>query len=126
MSANDRVLTLPLASKIPPTFKCDIEVWPISKSTNGDGELSPFRLGPCTTPDGVEFQNMENLWQFSKVYVHLDHIEKGKVGRGLPNDNWLQWHREGAEDTHAHRHPAGKGSIPAYSWWRSQCLSYIT
>jgi hypothetical protein len=68
---------------------------------------------------------MENLWQFSKVYPQLDHVETRGSLKGLPNKNWHDWHKEGAADTTAHRYPAGKGQIPAYSFWDGYCLGYI-
>lgn len=114
-----RALTLPMRAKIPSGFKCDLEVWPVS--THEGRELSPFFLGPCTTPSGIEFQNMENLWQFSKVYPQLGHVND----KGLPSDEWRAWHKHGAADTRARRYPAGKGQVPAYSWWNRHCLSYI-
>jgi hypothetical protein len=31
-------------------------------------DLSPFHLGPCELYDGHVSKNMENAWQYSKVY----------------------------------------------------------
>jgi hypothetical protein len=123
--AKGKVLTLPMSAKIPEDFECDIEVWSVSRSQGGDGTLSPFRLGPCRTLNGIKFQNMENLWQFSKVYPQMDHIETSGSQKGLPNDAWWEWHFSGAKSERAQRYPAGKGQIPAYSYWGTYCLSYI-
>lgn len=125
MAKHSGVLALPLRAKIPADFRCDIEVWPISRTNGPDGTLSPFFLGPCTTPDGIEFQNMENMWQYSKVYPHLGHVHTRGELAGLPNSKWFDWHHKGAESVVAHRYPAGKGAVPAYSLWNGQCLSYI-
>lgn len=80
-------------------------------------ELSPFRL----TPHNGYFANVENAWQYSKVYRKLGHI--GKDGR--PNDSWHEWHRE-AERKAPNRYPAGRGAKPEYQYWRGRLLSYTT
>ena len=91
-----------------------------SKSlTDWQVELSPFYLGPCTTPDGASAKRFENLWQFSKVYPqHVD-------AAGEPNQSWLDWRAQGFADDRAHRYPMGKGKKPLYSWWGGQKLGYI-
>lgn len=119
------VLTLPMSAKIPADFKHDLEIWPVSRSKGEDRVLSPFFLGPCSAPDGLEFQNMENLWQYSKVYPQHGHVETEGPSRGLPSGKWYSWREDGANSVEAHRYPAGRGQIPAYSYWNRQCLSYI-
>ena len=91
-----------------------------SKSlTDWQVELSPFYLGPCTTPDGAIAIRFENLWQFSKVYPHqVD-------ATGDPNKDWFGWRNQGFSDTKAHRYPMGKGKKPLYSWWKGEKLGYI-
>jgi len=83
-------------------------------------ELSPFILGPINTyVEGLQSQNFENLWQFSKVYhEHLD-------SNGEPNLEWYAWRNAGWRDKKAHRYPMGKGRIPAYSYWDGRKLGYI-
>lgn len=125
MARPGKVLTLPLSANIPGDFKCDLEIYPTSRGPQRDRVLSPFLLGPCATPAGIEFQNMENLWQFSKVYPKLGHVNADGPRKGLPSKVWHDWHQEGAADTFAHRYPAGKGAIPAYSYWHHHCLSYV-
>lgn len=81
-------------------------------------DLSPFMLGPIDVP-GARAENFENLWQFSKVYKpHL-------APDGEPTPEWFDWRAKGFADKHAHRYPMGKGSIPMYSWWKSEHLGYI-
>jgi hypothetical protein len=125
MAKAGKVLTLPMRASIPRDFVCDLEVSPVSRGTLEEQTLSPFLLGPCRTPNNVEFQNMENLWQFSKVYPQLGHVETEGPNKGLPNDTWSDWHLQGAADSYAHRYPAGRGQVPAYSYWGRYCLSYI-
>ena len=79
--------------------------------------FSPFKLGPVTLDDGSVSRNMENAWQFSKVYA--DHVD----GNGNPTDSWWQWRSNGFADERAHRHPhVGK---PLYSYYCGQKLGYI-
>lgn len=82
-------------------------------------DLSPFLLGPCAMYDGLESLNMENAWQFSKVYadqVDIDHN---------PLPEWYKWRDKGIASKFAYRYPKGKGAIPLYSYWNGEKLSYI-
>jgi ribulose bisphosphate carboxylase small subunit len=90
-----------------------------SRSTNWGKELSPFYLGPCTTPEGIVASNVENLWQFSKVYAEFVDSEKN------PTALWREWSRHGMKLKRAVRYPAGKGAIPLFSFWKNQKLDYI-
>lgn len=81
--------------------------------------LSPFLLGPVDLYDGHRALRMENAWQFSKVYPE-------DVGAdGTPAEDYWEWAKAGWADERAHRHPKGKGRVPAYSWWDGDSLSYI-
>lgn len=80
--------------------------------------LSPFVIGPCTLWGGHVSRNMENAWQFSKVYP-------SQLADGEPSDAWLRWAMAGWKDSRAHRYPMGKGARPAYSYWDGQHLGYI-
>lgn len=81
--------------------------------------LSPMYLGPVDMWGGHRSLNVENAWQFSKVYIqHTDSM-------GLPSRKWLEWATNGWADRWAHRYPMGKGAIPLYSWWDGKRLDYI-
>lgn len=90
-----------------------------SRSRNWSRELSPFLLGPVELYDGTFAQNVENAWQFSKVY--RKHLNKNQD----ISNAWFEWSRAGFNDTRAHRYPMGKGVIPLCSYWNGQFLSYI-
>lgn len=80
--------------------------------------LSPMLLGPVEVRPGLISQNVENAWQFSKVYKqHTD-----KYG---PTPEYWKWAMAGFADTYAHRYPMGKGAIPEYSVWNHEKLDYI-
>lgn len=90
-----------------------------SRSTNVIGRaLSPFVLGPIKLYDGYVAQNVENAWQFSKVYPEHDFM-------GAPNEAYWKWAQEGWSSRYAHRYPMGKGVKPRYSWWDGQPLTYV-
>lgn len=84
-------------------------------SSNGEyRELSPFIL-PAPPAN-----NLENLWQFSKVYKkHTMPID------GYPDASWYKWRDWGYSQDRAYRYPMGKGAIPEYSLWDGEKLDYI-
>ncbi|GAH64165.1 unnamed protein product [marine sediment metagenome] len=67
-------------------------------------ELSPFML------PAPPAKNLENLWQFSKVY--LEHLVDDVI-----QPVWFQWRDNGWVDKRAHRYPMGKGRKPEFSYW---------
>jgi hypothetical protein len=88
----------------------------INVTTSGgpNGSLfSPMRLGPVRVYQGLGMnsfaKNVENAWQFSKVYPEHDN-------NGEPTEEWYDWRDKGFNDSWAHRYPMGKGAIPLYSW----------
>ncbi len=82
-------------------------------------QFSPFHLGPVILKDGGISKNVENAWQFSKVYPqHLE--ENGTLGR-----KWVNWAASGYSDTKAYRYPMGKGAKPLYSYYDGMRLDYI-
>lgn len=81
--------------------------------------LSPFHIGPVQLYDGAAAYNVENAWQFAKVYpVHVDKEEN-------PTQEYFDWAREGWRTRRAIRYPMGKGAVPLYSWWAGEKLSYV-
>lgn len=84
--------------------------------------LSPFYLGPCKLYDGAvvpEARNVENAWQFAKVYRH--HVGS----RGFPTKEYFDWARDGWRHYKAVRYPMGKGAAPEYSWWEGERMGYV-
>lgn len=90
----------------------------VSKSKIWSAGLSPFNLGPCNLYQNYTAKNVENAWQFSKVYEK--HIKNDEV-----TDEYWEWARKGWNDNYAHRYPMGKGVIPKFSLWNDERLSYI-
>jgi hypothetical protein len=83
-------------------------------------DLSPFHLGPCDMYQDFNSKNMENAWQFSKLYsIHAD-------VNGDPTDEYWDWAKKGWNDSWAHRYPMGKGAKPLCSYWNGEKLGYIS
>lgn len=103
-------------------YKCPddaIVINTTSRSDNWSRGLSPFLLGPVELYDGYVAKNVENAWQFSKVYEY--YLEED----GLIGDRYFKWAQNGWNDTRAHRYPMGKGIVPLYSYWKGKKLSYV-
>lgn len=83
-------------------------------------ELSPFYLGPCDLYEGFVSKNMENAWQYCKVY-------DGHIGEdGDPTFEYFEWATKGWKNNYAQRYPMGKGAIPRYSFWNNHKFDYVT
>lgn len=86
-----------------------------SKDKKGlGGQLSPFYLGPVPIYDNIVAKNLENAWQFSKVYP--EHFDKFN---NLIKEDYFTWAIDGWSDSFAHRYPMGKGRKPLFSYWKS-------
>jgi hypothetical protein len=90
-----------------------------SRSDSWTRGLSPFFLGPCPLYDGHVARNVENAWQFAKLYP--SHASPD----GTPTEEYWKWARKGWADDYARRYPMGRGAIPLHSWWKGEKLSYI-
>lgn len=89
-----------------------------SRSDNWSRNLSPFFIGPLDLYGGYTSINMENAWQFSKVYEYYLE-DDGSIG-----ERYFKWAQSGWKDTKAHRYPMGKGVVPLYSYWDGKTLPY--
>lgn len=90
-----------------------------SRATGWSRGLSPFFVGPVEICEGVVAHNVENAWQFAKVYpAHVD-------AQGEPTHEYWDWAMAGWTDSFAHRYPMGRGAVPLFSIWDGRKLSYI-
>jgi len=77
-------------------------------------ELSPFVI------PAPPAKNLENLWQFSKVYQeHVDY-------KSNPTPDYFIWRTKGFNNPRVQRYPMGKGRKPLYLWWNGEKLDYVT
>lgn len=90
-----------------------------SRSKNWSKGLSPFFLGPVKLYGDYTAKNVENAWQFSKVYPQFADENEN------PKDDYFRWAEKGWSDSYAQRYPMGKGRKPLYSYWNGEKLGYI-
>ena len=90
-----------------------------TRSRTGYRQLSPMLLGPVVI-DGIRAENVENAWQYSKVYPGW-----WSDALACPTPQWFAWRRQGFAKRWADRYPMGKGSKPLFAWYANQPLSYI-
>jgi len=113
MSVNLRII-----SQTDKTFPDDRVVDTTSRSRTWSRGLSPFFLGPVELYGDYVAQNMENAWQYSKVYpLHVD-------DDGNPTYEYFEWAKQGWDNPKAVRYPMGKGAKPLYSYWDGEQLTY--
>jgi hypothetical protein len=89
-----------------------------SRSTTWSRGLSPFFLGPVDLYDGYKSINVENAWQFSKVYEYYLE-DDDSVG-----NRYFKWAQDGWNAIKANRYPMGRDVKPLYSYWDGEKLSY--
>ena len=92
-----------------------------SRSLTWSRGLSPFFCGPINLYDNYTSINVENAWQYSKVYAHLDHIDDN----GNPTASYFKWAQNGWNSVKADRYPMGKGVFPKFSYWAGEKLGYV-
>ncbi|KAL6043705.1 Alkaline phosphatase [Balamuthia mandrillaris] len=92
-------------------------------------QLSPMKLGPVDyvfEQERLRATNVENLWQFSKVWPgEVD----GRTGDPLPS--WFARRKAGWADRKAHRwvrkgpKDSPNRNAPLYSFWKGRRLGYV-
>ena len=78
--------------------------------------LSPMLLGPVPLYSEMWSLNMENAWQYAKLYFEHQHNMAA----------YWAWAQAGWNNPRAVRYPMGKGARPLYSLWAGERLDYIT
>lgn len=81
-------------------------------------EFAPGNLGPVNLWGGYVSSNLENAWQFSKVFVN-------QMIDNQPSGDWLLWAIRGWQTKEAVRRPRGRsGEIPACFYWDGKVFNY--
>lgn len=112
-----KIWVLPFWDKDRPD-KSYIEINATTKSKNWSKGLSPMYVGMIFSDNGIA-KNMENFWQYAKVY-------KNQVDdNNNPTCEYFNWKNIGYNKEWADRYPAGKGAVPLYTWYCGQKLGYI-
>lgn len=89
-----------------------------SRSTDFAKGLSPFIVGPVMA-NGHKCWNVENAWQYSKVYA--EHVDI----HNDPTEEYFEWRNKGYNEKWAQRYPMGKGRKALFSFWNGERLSYV-
>ena len=91
--------------------------------------LSPFFLKVEINFQGIDLEaNVENAWQYSKVYDPPPDNEWEPhycTKNFWPTQRWFNWAYRGMIQTRAERYPAGKGRKPLFTFWKGQKLKYL-
>jgi hypothetical protein len=112
-----KIWVLPFWNKERPN-KNFIEINTTTKSKTWSQYLSPMHVGEIYSDNGIAL-NMENFWQYAKVYpYHVDENEN-------PTYKYFEWKNKGYNKKWGDRYPAGKGAIPLYTWYCGEKLGYI-
>jgi hypothetical protein len=82
--------------------------------------LSPFHLGPVKLYQNHVAYNMENGWQFAKVYQEFVDPDSN------PTDEYWKWSKRGWLTDQAVRYPMGRDQKPLYHLWDGVRMDYIT
>ena len=96
----------------------DVSINTTSRSTNWSSELSPFFLGPVHLYGNYISKNVENAWQYSKLYQYFS-------DNGLVSDRYFSWATKGWNSVKADRYPMGRDCKPICSYWDGKYLTYI-
>lgn len=87
--------------------------------------LSPFVIGPCRLYDDYIALNMENAWQYAKVYS--EHLLERQNNHGpVISTQYWNWAEAGWANPRAVRYPMGRGRRPEFSIWNSRRLDYVS
>lgn len=89
-----------------------------SRSLTWGKEFSPFFLGPVELYDGYVAQNLENGYQFAKVYPIHNFDE-------WPDASYYEWAKEGWNNKKPIKYPFGAWNECLYHWWAGKKLNRL-
>ena len=81
--------------------------------------LSPFLLGPVKLYGDYVAQNVENGWQYSKLFCQY------ADNNNDPGPAYFEWAKKGWDKKFADRYPMGRGQKPLCSIWDGNKLGYV-
>ncbi len=90
-----------------------------SRSNSWAKAFSPFLLGPIELYNGYKASNLENGYQFTKVFRNYSTTE------GFPSDKYFEWAQNGWNNPKPIKYPEGAWSEPLYHWWDGKKLSRL-
>ncbi|KAL9656933.1 hypothetical protein ABK040_007024 [Willaertia magna] len=86
-------------------------------------EIKLLKKNKNYKPEIISIQNLENYWQFSKVWKEEEELNP-EINEMRPNKTFFNRRLEGWKDKKAHRW-VKKGEVPLYAWWHGRKLDYM-
>lgn len=90
-----------------------------SRSNNWGRDFSPFNLGPVDLYDNYWSYNIENAFQFSKVYAEYAGLNDE------PSQHYWEWAKGGWLNPKPIKYPLGAWSKHLYHWWAGKKINGI-
>lgn len=90
-----------------------------SRSNTWARAFSPFVVGPVDLYDNYMAFNIENAYQYSKVYAEYVTVE------GTPSQHYWEWAKKGWLNPKPIKYPMGAWSKHLYHWWDGKKLSNL-
>lgn len=81
--------------------------------------LSPFNVGPIDLYDGHKAYNIENGYQFTKIYAQY------ADENGEPTGAYWKWARAGWENKKPIKYPLGAWNECLHHWWKGRKLNRL-
>lgn len=90
-----------------------------SRSQTWGKNFSPFNLGPVDLYDDYTACNIENAFQFSRVYAEYNGFDD------TPSQNYWEWAIKGWQNSKPIKYPLGVWSKHLYHWWDHKKLTNL-
>ncbi len=90
-----------------------------SRSNTWTRAFSPFYLGPVDLYDSHVSINLENAFQFSRVYAEYNGYDD------CPSVNYLEWAKKGWATKAPIKYPLGAWNKHLYHWWDGKKISNL-
>jgi hypothetical protein len=90
-----------------------------SRSDTWARSFSPFVVGPVDLYDGYTAFNIENAYQYTKLYAEYATVE------GEPSQHYWKWAKQGWMNPKPIKYPMGAWAIPLCHWWGGKKLSKL-
>lgn len=90
-----------------------------SRSSTWGRHFSPFNLGPVDLYDGYVAKNIENAFQFSRVYPEYSTVDL------MPANHYWEWAKAGWENPKPIKYPMGVWNKHLYHWWNGKKINGV-
>lgn len=90
-----------------------------SRSSTWGRHFSPFNLGPVELYDGYVAKNIENAFQFSRVYPEYSTVDL------MPSNHYWEWAEAGWNNPKPIKYPMGVWNKHLYHWWNGKKINGV-